>query len=429
MVSLQAKNVMKYVIPTILSGVCFFMFTIIDAVFVGRGVGTNALGAMNLIGPFVMIVGAFNMLINIGGVSIFAVCIGKGDVEGANKVFRHGMLFLLCVSAVLCFIGVFFSDSICKMLGAGETYHRLAEDYLFWYSLFIIPSALSTGLQSYCRNDGAPGLVNIVVIVSTVCNIFGDWLLIFPIPLGTKGAAIATGASQTIGLLLILSHFIRKQGIIRFGKIKLEGGLFWNIVVHGLPEGISQLATPIMIFCMNIVLLDKVGDLGVNAFAIICNIAAFSMAVFYGASEGLQPLFGQSYGAKNKRDLKFYYKAGMGISFFGSIFITVLVVFFSRNICVLFGADEVTLKYILRVLPQFAVGFIVMALNVLLSSYFYSTERTMQAICISILRSIIVNAAVIMILPYIFGESIIWFTLLIYEAIVLVVALALLKQS
>ena len=288
MVSLQAKNVMKYVVPTILSGVCFFMFTIIDAVFVGRGVGTNALGAMNLIGPFVMIVGAFNMLINIGGVSIFAVCIGKGDVEWANKVFRHGMFLLLCVSLILCFAWVFFSDSICTMLGAGETYHHFAKEYLFWYSLFIIPSALSTGLQNYCRNDGAPGLVNIAVIISTVCNIFGDWLLIFPIPWGTKGAAIATGVSQTIGLFVILTHFIRKQGIIRFSKIKLEGVLLRDIVTHGLPEGISQLATPVMMFCMNMVLLDMVGDLGINSFSIICNIASFSMAVFFGASEGLQ---------------------------------------------------------------------------------------------------------------------------------------------
>lgn len=429
MFSLQTKNLIKYVVPTILSGVCYFLFTIVDAVFVGRGVGTNALGAMNLIGPFIMIVGASNMLINIGGVAIFAVRIGQGDVEGANRVFRHGMLLLLCASAVLCFVGLFFSDSICTMLGAGETFHHLAAEYLFWYSLFIIPSALSTGLQNYCRNDGAPGLVSIVVIVSTICNIFGDWLLIFPIHWGTKGAAIATGVSQTIGLFIMLTHFVRKQGVLRFGKIKPEGSLFKDIFIHGLPEGISQLATPIMTLCMNIVLIDKVGDLGVNAFSIICYIASFSMAVFLGVSEGLQPLFGQSYGAKNEKNLKFYFKAGLGISFFGSVFITILAVFFGRNICILFGADMVTQEYVLKVLLQFAIGFIAMALNVMISSYLYSTERTVQAISISILRSIVVNVAVILILPYIFGEGIIWFTLLIYEAIVFVVALVLLKQS
>ncbi len=195
MLSLRTKNVIKYVVPTIFSGVCFFLFTVVDAVFVGRGIGTNALGAMSLLGPFVMVIGAVNMLINIGGVTIFAIRIGKGDVAGANKVFSHGMILMLCISIVLSFSGMFFTNSICTILGAGETFHHLAAEYLFWYSLFIIPSALSRGLQNYCRNDGAPGLVVMVRIVSTRCTIIGGWLLIYPIAWGTKGAAIATGVS------------------------------------------------------------------------------------------------------------------------------------------------------------------------------------------------------------------------------------------
>lgn len=176
------------------------------------------------------------------------------------------------------------------MLGAGETFHHLAVEYLFWYSVFIIPSALSTGLQCYYRNDGAPGLVSVVVIVTTICNIFGDWLLIYPIPWGTKGAAIAIGVSQTIGLFIMLTHFVRKQGILRFGKTKLERQLFRDIIVHGLPEGISQLATPVMTFCMNKVLIEKVGDLGVNAFSIICYVASFSMAGLFRGQRGFAAL-------------------------------------------------------------------------------------------------------------------------------------------
>lgn len=429
MPNLRTKNVIKYVVPTILSGVCFFMFTVVDAIFVGRGVGINALGAMNLIGPFIMIVGALNMLISIGGVAIFAVRIGRGDIDGANKVFRHGMILTVCVAAVLSFIGVFFADNICKILGASETFHHLAVEYLFWYSIFIVPSALSTGLQNYCRNDNSPGLVSLVVIVTTVCNIFGDWLLIYPIAWGTKGAAIATGVSQTLGLFVVLTHFLHKRGNLRFGKIEFEKNLLKEIIIHGLPEGISQLATPVMTLCMNMVLINKIGDLGVTAFSVIIYIASFSMAIFFGASEGLQPLFGQSYGAKNKDDLRYYFKTGLKISFFGSFIVTALSILLSKNICILFGTDPVTQSYVLKVLPQFTIGFIAMAINVMVSSYLYSTERSSLASTISVLRSVVVNAAVILILPYIFGESIIWFSLLIYEAIVLIIAVALLKHS
>lgn len=429
MPNLRTKNVIKYVTPTILSGVCFFMFTVVDAIFVGRGIGTNALGAINLIGPFIMIAGALNMLISIGGVAIFAVRIGRDDIDGANRVFRHGMILTLCIAAFLSFIGTFFADNICKILGANETFHHLAVEYLFWYSIFIVPSALSTGLQNYCRNDNSPGLVSLVVIVTTVCNIFGDWLLIYPIAWGTKGAAIATGISQTLGLFVVLPHFLHKRGNLRFGKIEFEKNLLKEIMIHGMPEGISQLATPVMTLCMNMVLINRIGDIGVTAFSVIIYIASFSMAIFFGASEGLQPLFGQSYGAKNKDDLRYYFKTGLKISFFGSSIVTILSILLSKNICILFGTDPVTQSYVLKVLPQFTIGFIAMAINVMISSYLYSTERSSLASTISVLRSVVVNAAVILILPYIFGESIIWFSLLIYEAIVLIIAVALLKHS
>ena len=138
MYNAKVRNVIRYVFPAIFSNVCFFLFTIVDAIFVGRGVGTNALGAINLVSPVIMAVGAVNMLISIGGVAIYAVRIGQGDVDGANDVFRHGILLQLCAAAVFSLAGIFFADGICSLLGANETFRHLAVDYLFWYSIFIV---------------------------------------------------------------------------------------------------------------------------------------------------------------------------------------------------------------------------------------------------------------------------------------------------
>lgn len=425
----RIRTVARYVFPTMLSNFCFVLFTIIDAIFVGRGVGTNALGAINLVNPFVLLVSAMNLFISVGGVAIYAVHIGKGDHEGANTVFRHGILLLLCAAAILSLAGTLFTDSICSFLGAGEAFRQYAVDYLFWYSLFIIPAALSAGLQNYCRNDNAPGLVGMAVIVSSICNVFGDWLLVFPLAMGTKGAAIATGVSQTIGLFIMLTHFARKNGNLRFGKVTLNMGLFREIIVHGLPEGVSQLATPIMKFCMNFVLIERIGDLGVNAFSVVSNIAILSMGIFSGASEGLQPLFGQSYGAKNEKDLKFYFKSGQIISFAGSAMITILTVLLRENICALFGSDAATTEYVLQIYPMFSIGLIVMAVNVMITAYLYSTERSALSTSISLLQSMILNSAIIVFLPNIFGDGAIWFSMFTYEAVVLVIAMVLLKYS
>jgi len=412
-----------------LSHVCFSLFSIVDGVFVGNGVGTNALGAVGLVMPFVNAIIALITLINVGGATIFAIQIGKGDTDGANKVFHHGMLLLVGISACFSIAGVFFTDALCTLLGAGETFHELAAEYLFWYSIFIIPSSLNMGLQSYCRNEGAPGLVSASVIISTACNIFGDWLLIFPIPWGMEGAAIATGASQLVACLIMLTHFIKKKGILRFGKTKLSGSLVRNIIVHGLPEGVSQLSTPITSLCMNLVLVDMIGNVGVNAYSVINYAASFFFGVVFGTGEGLQPLLGQSYGAQNESDLKYYFKSGLRINFFGSALVALIYIVFGRWICTLFGADASTLDYTVSILPVYCVGFIVMAFNAILFAYLYSTERSNYATVISVLRSIVVNTAVILILPRLFGAESVWLTFAVYEAIVLVVAVVLVKRS
>lgn len=105
MSNLRLKNVIHYVIPTMLSNVCFFLFTIVDGIFVGQGVGTNALGAVNIVMPFVMAVNAVFMLINIGGVSIAAIRLGRGDTDGANRVFRQSTWMLILASALMCALG------------------------------------------------------------------------------------------------------------------------------------------------------------------------------------------------------------------------------------------------------------------------------------------------------------------------------------
>ena len=425
----RTQNIIKYVVPTVLSQVCFFLFTIIDGIFVGQGVGTEALAAVNMAFPYVMLAGALFLLINVGGVAIAAIKMGQGDNEGVNKVFHHSTAMLVVVSAVLCIVGVFFTEPLCKLLGANETYFSYVYDYLFWYSLFLIPTGLSQGLQFYGRNDGIPGLVGLATIISTVFNIFCDWLLVFAIPMGTKGAAIATGLSQTIALMILLPHFLRKKGIFDFRIPEKDGKLFKEIIAHGLPAGIGQLSPSVMTLCMNLVLISRIGDIGVNAFSIISYIASFTVAIFNGTSEGLQPLFGQSYGAKSYGDLKAYFKAGIWINFVGSVIVTGILLMVSRPVCMLFGADAQTLEYVLQVMPLYSWGFIVQAFNMMIVAYLFSTDKSTQATVISVLRGIILTVVVTFAVPAMFGGASVWLTMGIYEALALVIAAVILKKT
>lgn len=425
----RTRNLMTYVFPAIIGQVAFFLFTIVDGIFVGRGVGENALGAVNIVNPFVMIVNALYLLVTIGGAAVAAVRHGRGDKDGANHAFMHSFTLMVILAVILTVIGTCFTKPVGRLLGANAVYLPYVADYLFWYSAFIIPSAMAILLQFFCRNDGSPVLVMAAMLSASALNIFLDWLFVFPMQKGVAGAAVATGISQTFSFLLLATHFVFRKGDLRICKFKWENTLLKKIIVRGMPEALAQFAMPVATLWMNIVLIDKLGELAVNTFGVISYVASFAMAIFLGVSEGVQPLFGQAYGEKNDSDLHFYFKAACLTGLTGSVVVYIALLFTSGAISKLFVTDIATIEYVTQVLPAYASGFIMMSLNVLISTYLYSTKRTTQAVILNVLRGFVFTMATILVLPNILNASIIWFAFAIYEALSLVVGSVLIWSS
>lgn len=413
----QNKNLIKYLIPAVIGQAAFFLFTIIDGIFVGNGVGTNALGAVNIVFPFVMTVNALYMLIAVGGVTISAIRFGRGDKEGSNQAFMHSFVLMLGLGVLMTVLGTTLSRPIGIMLGANETYIGYASEYLLFYSAFIIPSALAQLLQFFVRNDGSPTLVMVDMIVCSCLNIFLDWLFVFPLKMGVKGAAIATGVSQTVSLLLVLFHFFLRKGDLRFKKFTPSAKLFGKILMRGAPETIAQFTVPVATLCMNRVLIANIGEIAVNSFSIISYITSFAVGIFLGVSQGAQPLFGQTYGEKNDKDLKHYFRVSALVDLIGSALVYVIVLFAGSGISRIFGADTTTAEYVAIALPKYAWGFMFMSLNTIVSAYLYSTKRTIYAVILNLIRSFGLTTLITLLLPLAFGGEFAWFTFGIYEAL------------
>lgn len=425
----RKKRIFHNVAPAILANACVFLFSVVDGIFVGQGAGVEALGAVNLALPFVLIVQALNAMASIGGVTITAIRFGSGDKSGAQSAFMHSVTINFIVGCLVVAVGCGFTGPVCRLLGASGDYFEMAKDYVFWWALFAVANSVSLNLQSFCRNDGNPSLVAVTNIVITSLNIFLDWLFVFPMQRGVAGAAIATGISQVVGLLVILTHFIFKKGDLRIRKYRPHGKLYSKIVLRGLPEAIAQFSTPVTTFCMNQILIVAYGNIGINAFSVISYLSSFTMAVFFGASEGMQPLFGQAYGAKQEEDLQVYYRAGILISIIGSALCVAVYVLFPHALCGLFGADGPTTDFTAIHMWEYCWGFIVGSVNTIISAYFYSTKRSGLAIVLNVVRSLVVNSLVITFLPRLFGNIVVWHTFGIYEVLVLLIALLLKKFS
>ena len=183
----QRKNLAKYIVPAMVSNLGFFILTIVDGMFVGNGIGPDALGAVSLAMPFANIVWTVVTLFNIGGGTVASVRLGRGDVDGANQVFMHSLLANIVILSAVSSAGMLFPQQIAVILGANETYLSMVSDYIFWYSVFLLTTVLGACLNTFARNDGNPGLSIVMTAVMTTANIFGDWLMVYPLKKRRRG--------------------------------------------------------------------------------------------------------------------------------------------------------------------------------------------------------------------------------------------------
>lgn len=158
---------------------------------------------------------------------------------------------------------------------------------------------------------------------------------------------------------------------------------------------------------MNQTLMAAYGEIGINAFSVISYLSSFTMSVLFGASEGMQPLFGQAYGAQRGDDLKAYYRAGQIISIVGSALCVAIYVLFPHALCGLFGVDATTTDFSVLHMWEYCWGFVVGSISTMISAYFFSTKCSGQAIALNIVRSLVMNSLVVTLLPRLFGSAVV----------------------
>ena len=421
----RAKELMRYVFPAV-GGLCVtFLYNIVDGIFVGQGVGKTALGAVNISVPFITSAVALMAMFPMGGATVIAVRSGQGDKEGANQAFMTALSLTTVFSLVLTAIGMIFAKEIVMVCGGNNLSSEMVDmavNYLFCYMIFCIPMLMSPCLSVFVRNDGAPGLAFIGMCAGAVSNIFLDWLFVFPLQWGVVGAAVASGLGQVVSCVILLSHFVLKKGELRIKKFRVSFSLLGTISKCGVPEVASQLTTPVTSFCYNTVLARMVGDLGISTFSVLSFIFSLANAILMGVAQGVQPLWGRSYGKKDEKSLHYYFKTSFWINLIASVVIVALLTVFAKQAITIFNNEPDLVESGAKAFPVFALSFIPMAINLIIAGYFFSTQRTIQANVISMSRGIVLKAIAIFAVPMVFGKSAIWLSPLVAEMITVGIA-------
>ena len=399
---------LKYAIPSAFSMFISALYTIIDGIFVGQGVGDSALAAVNIVLPYtVIVVGMANMMA-VGGGSLVSKHIGANKVDKAVNIFRQVCKFLLILSLFVTVLSVIFAKPIVNLLGVTTNLEGLATDYLRYYALFSIPNLVGIVLNSFARNDQQPKLAMVSTISGAITNIILDYVFIFKFGLGIKGAAIATGLGQIVTVSILLPHFIRKKGYLSFGNVKLKMETVKGFLKIGLPSFFAQASYSVIVLLHNLIITKNIGEIGVSCYSIINYVGTNIYMVLYGLALGAQPLISYNYGKKDSKKMLSFYKITCISSILFTCLATLICFVFGKNLISIFTSDSqiAELTYLglrFAVLSYFCVG---LCLNTIV--YYQAIEMPKYSNLICAFRSVILLPIGLIMLSKIFGVNGVW---------------------
>lgn len=413
----MTKEFFKYAVPSALAMFISSLYTVIDGIFVGQGVGDLALAAVNIVLPFTVMLFGLASMFAIGGGALVSKNIGAQNIDRAVSIFRQVFKFLLIVSGVLSIGCILFTEQIVTLLGATDNLKGLAVEYLRFYAIFCIPNLIGIVLSSFVRNDGKPKLAMISTIAGALTNIVLDYIFIFELGLGIKGAAIATGLGQIVTVSVLLPHFIMKKGYLTFGKVKINLSDLKEFSLIGFPSFFAQASYSIIVLLHNIMIVKYIGEMGISAYSILNYITTNTYMVLYGLTLGVQPLISYNYGKKDGEKMLGFFKITCISSVIVSALFVVISFVFGPALIGIFTTDPVISEIAYIALRISSISYFAVGLNLNTLVYFQALERPKYSNLSCMLRSVIYLPICLFVLYKIVGPNGIWAGSLVAEAL------------
>lgn len=415
------KIILKYGIPSILTMWIYSLYTIVDGIFIGKFLGANEIAAINIVMPYTNISFALGIMIAVGGGTIIAIRLGEKNIEEANRIYSLSIQFFMVLGGFLGFLGIIFPKEIVKLLGANDIIIKSSQKYLFIISFFTIFYLLSYGLEIFIRIEGNPAYSMICNLAGAIINIILDYIFIIHFHWGITGAAIATGMAQLGTAFSLAFYLIFKAKKLKFKIVKFDLKSIGLISFNGSSEFLTEIATGIVIMAFNINIMKMIGEKGVSAFGIIGYISTLVTMTMIGFSQGLQPVISYNYGAEKFNRIKKILKIGIITVITLGILFYITINFFSYNIISLFVKNDIKLFIITKeAITLYSFTYILMGINIIISSYFTAIEDALISAILSILRGIIFINILLYLFPIIFNTRGIWLSAPINEMIALI---------
>ncbi|MFC3906187.1 MATE family efflux transporter [Clostridium disporicum] len=424
------KLYFKYFFPTMCAALSTSVYILFDTIFIGQGVGSKGLTALNISLPIYSIYFGTGLLIGIGGSTLMSIEKGRERLDKANKIFTLSFILGLILATIYCIIGFVFLEEIALVLGATKEIMPFVKEYMVVVVIGTIPFVMGSVMAPFIRADKAPKKAMFAVIFSGFLNIILDYIFVFPLDMGMRGAAIATVFSYTISCLILLTHLLSKNNTLRFKKDFYKLSYITRIFKCGLPSLFIEVSLGFVIFIFNIQILKIIGDDGVTAYSIISNTGIIAVALFNGISQTIQPLISINMGANLKeratrlRNLGLFTALVIGVAFF------ILCIIFPEQIVRIFvNPNNEVLAIAINSIRTYSIAFIVMGINMVSGAYFQSIELAKESFIIAFCRGLLFVSICVFVLPLFIGINGVWLSVPIGELLTLIATVIFLKKN
>lgn len=414
------KTYYSFVVVSILSSLTATAGMLIDNIIVGHYLGTEALGAMGIVGPVSLVFSAIGNICSGGGGARAAHALGRGDRDSFCRIFTTNMLFVLVVGAILTVLGMLCSSGIATLLGAKGVLHELAADYLYGYFIGAVPTIALSAMMSFIRLDGSPKLPLICIGVMTFANIVLDLMMVHIFHLGMFGMALATTISYVFAVATAFTHFLKKDSTLRFVKPK---GFFEDLaktVLTGFPTAISRISDTVKVMLLNNMMVTYVSIAAVTALNVRTTTSNFLGAVVLGIGQAATPTIGMFFGEEDrtamKDTLKTTLKVGLTIN---GVLALVLLLLPDVFVKLLGVTGESLINMSAMAIRLFGVGMPFQLINMTLLNYYQCTKKVGMATMICLLQSLVYTVVFAFILIHPFGANGVWLAFLLGEILTL----------
>ena len=424
------KDFAKYTSLNVLGMIALSCYILADTFFIAMGLGANGLAALNFAIPVYGIIHGSGLMLGIGGATKYSISKSRNETGKANRTFTNTILIMLVFSAAFFAAGLFFSAALTRMLGVNDEIFIMSKTYIQIILLFSPIFILNNVLLCFIRNDGAPKLAMIAMLSSSGANIILDYIFIILLGKGMFGAAITTGFSAVLGMLVLSYFFLKKRNRFHLVKCGISGRLSRRIFSNGLPSFITEASSGVVIIVFNIIILRLQGNIGVAAYGVIANLSLVVIAIFTGIAQGIQPIISSNFGIGNHSAVKAILRYALILLVILSAIIYLSVFFGAPHIASAFNSEQNPhlQTAVISGIKIYFTACLFAGFNIIMSVYFTSTERPRPAQIISILRGFLLIIPIVFLLSSAKGITGVWSAFPISEFIVAVVAVVLWRR-